>query len=84
MKRSFALLALFFLIAALPVGAQDESLTEQPEILWDTWGVPHIFSPTNEGLFYAFGWAQAQNHADLILRLYGEARGRAAEYWGEG
>jgi len=24
-----------------------------------------------------------ENHADLILRLYGQARGRAAEYWGE-
>jgi acyl-homoserine-lactone acylase len=45
--------------------------------------VPHIFSAEPESLFYAFGWAQMHGHADLILRLYGEARGRAAEYWGE-
>src|SRR5579885_1984143 len=51
-------------------------------ILWDTWGVPHIFAPDEAGLFRAFGWAQMENHADLLLRLYGQARGRAAEYWG--
>ncbi len=53
------------------------------EILWDTWGVPHIFAPDDASLFYAYGWAQAHNHGDAILRLYGEVRGRAAEYWGE-
>ena len=53
------------------------------EILWDRWGVPHIHAPDAGELFRAFGWAQMKNHANLILRLYGEARGRAAEYWGE-
>lgn len=56
---------------------------KQTEILWDTWGVPHIFAKDNESLFKAFGWAQMHSHGNLILRLYGEARGRAAEYWGE-
>ncbi len=55
----------------------------QGEILWDRYGVPHIFAPDEAGIFYGFGWAQAQNHGDIIVRLYGEARGRAAEYWGE-
>ncbi len=53
------------------------------EILWDSYGIPHIFAENSERLHYAFGWAQARNHGDLILRLYGEARGRASEYWGE-
>jgi acyl-homoserine-lactone acylase len=53
------------------------------EILWDTWGVPHIYADDAEGLFHGFGWAQLHSHGNLILRLYGEARGRAAEYWGE-
>jgi acyl-homoserine-lactone acylase len=52
------------------------------EILWDSWGVPHIFARDDESLFYAFGWAQMHSHGDLILRLYAEARGRAAEYFG--
>ncbi len=53
------------------------------EILWDTWGVPHIFARSDFEAFKAFGYAQAASHGNLILKLYGEARGRAAEYWGE-
>lgn len=56
--------------------------SERTEILWDTWGVPHIYGRNAEELFYAFGWAQMHSHGDLVLRLYGQARGRAAEYWG--
>jgi acyl-homoserine-lactone acylase len=53
------------------------------EILWDRYGVPHVFAGDDQSLMRAFGWAQARNHADLLLRLYGQSRGRAAEYWGE-
>jgi acyl-homoserine-lactone acylase len=53
------------------------------EILWDTYGIPHIFAQNAEQLFHAFGWAQMHSHGNLLLRLYGQARGRAAEYWGE-
>ena len=31
---------------------------------------------TAEDLFYAQGWAQMHNHANLILRLYGRSRGK--------
>jgi acyl-homoserine-lactone acylase len=63
-------------------GALEPSVS-RPEILWDEWGVPHIFSPDNRGMFYAFGWAQAQNHRDLLLRSHAEARGEAASLGGE-
>ena len=53
------------------------------EILWDSYGVPHVYGRDEAAVFYGFGWAQAQNHGDIVLHLYGEARGRAAEYWGE-
>ncbi|HJK98165.1 MAG TPA: penicillin acylase family protein, partial [Polyangiaceae bacterium LLY-WYZ-14_1] len=53
------------------------------EILWDRWGVPHIYASDDTTLFFGMGWAQMENHGELILRLYGESRGRAAEYWGE-
>jgi acyl-homoserine-lactone acylase len=53
------------------------------ETLWDTYGVPHIFAEDEAALFFAFGFAQMRSHGDLLLRLYGQARGRAAEYWGE-
>src|SRR5207244_3138231 len=49
------------------------------EILWDTWGTPHIYAENGAGLFYAFGWAQAHNHGNLLLQLYAQARGRGAE-----
>lgn len=45
--------------------------------------MPHLYARSAEALFYAFGWAQMQNHRSTLLRLYGKARGRAAEYWGE-
>jgi acyl-homoserine-lactone acylase len=54
----------------------------QSEILWDTWGVPHVYGRTAEDVGYGYGWAQAQLHGNAILRLYGLARGRGAEYWG--
>lgn len=52
------------------------------EILWDRYDVPHIAAANAPDLFYAFGRCQMRNHGDLLLRLYGQARGRAAEYWG--
>ena len=52
------------------------------EILWDKYGVPHVYGTSAAAVFYGYGYAQAQSHADEILRLYGESRGRGAEYWG--
>ncbi len=53
------------------------------QIAWDSWGVPHITANNIEELFFAQGWAQMHNHANLILELYGSSRGKGAEYWGE-
>ena len=52
------------------------------EILWDRYGVPHIYAANRAELAHAFGWAQMQNHGDLLLRLYAQARGRASELLG--
>jgi acyl-homoserine-lactone acylase len=54
-----------------------------PEILWDNYGVPHIYAKTSQEMYYAFGWAQMNSHANLILKLYAQARGRASEYFGK-
>jgi len=53
------------------------------EILWDTWGIPHINAPDHPSLFYAYGYAQMEAHSELLLRLYAQARGRGAEFYGE-
>jgi acyl-homoserine-lactone acylase len=73
-------LVLFF---AFSFAAFSSAAAPKAEILWDKYGTPHIFAPNIEEMFYAHGWAQMHNHADLLLRLYGESRGRGAEYWGE-
>jgi acyl-homoserine-lactone acylase len=44
--------------------------------------VAHVYVKTTEYLFHFYGWAQAQRHGYLLLHLYGESRGRAAEYCG--
>jgi acyl-homoserine-lactone acylase len=55
---------------------------QKTEVLWDTYGVPHIFAGSTTDMYYGFGWAQMHNHANMLLQLYGQARGRSAEYWG--
>ena len=80
--RNIGIIILSLLFCGL-VSVQSRSQESHTEILWDTYGVPHIFAGSAEEMYYAFGWAQMQNHADLILKLYGQARGRASEYWGE-
>ncbi|HEY9795756.1 MAG TPA: acylase [Leptolyngbyaceae cyanobacterium] len=79
----FLPLLLCFVLALLLSLRNPAAGSERTEILWDSWGVPHIYGKDAEGLFRAFGWAQMQSHGDLILQLYGQARGRAAEYFGE-
>jgi acyl-homoserine-lactone acylase len=74
---------LYFLISLSFILNLSSVKAQTVEILWDEWGVPHIFAANDMEFFYAFGWAQTQAHGDLILRLYGESRARAAEYWGE-
>lgn len=84
-KRSFKVLPFILsLIFALIIGSQSfSSPVKNTELLWDTYGVPHIYGENIQSAFQAFGWAQMQSHGNLLLRMYGQARGRAAEYWGE-
>ena len=70
------------LIIMLDLGCSHNKIN-QTEILWDTYGIPHIFAKNASELYYAFGWAQMHSHGDLVLQLYGSAGGRAAEYWGK-
>jgi acyl-homoserine-lactone acylase len=77
MRRAIYLLLLFLSILSCK---KDQP---EPQIVWDTYGVPHIYAENIEDLFFMQGWAQMHNHANLILELYGSSRGRGAEYWGE-
>ncbi len=77
-------LILFLVFAGLAMScSQNEDDVSTTQIAWDSWGVPHITANSIDELFFAQGWAQMHNHANLILELYGSSRGRGAEYWGE-
>lgn len=83
MHRSTVLVAALALSCVPAATVTTGGGPRKAEILWDTFGVPHIFAADRNGLAYAFGWAQMQNHGDLLLRLYQQARGRGAELLGE-
>ncbi len=80
--NSGSILALLLLLC-FSIGSEVQAQNAKTEILWDNFGVPHIYAKNTREMYYAFGWAQMNNHANLILKLYGQARGCAAEYWGK-
>ena len=70
------------LLGLLLLGPSLSAADRGVEIIWDKYGVAHVYAKNAEGMFFGYGYAQMQSHGDLILKLYGESRGRAAEYWG--
>jgi acyl-homoserine-lactone acylase len=76
-------LALILTSTASPPLTAATAPAKGTEILWDTWGVPHIWAPDHSSLFYAYAYTQMEAHSELLLRLYAQARGRGAEYYGE-
>jgi len=83
--RRMAFVVLYFMLpGAVSAGPPAYAPQHGSQILWDRYGVPHIYAKTAADLFYCYGWAQAEAHGDLLLSVYGESRGRAAEYFGPG
>jgi acyl-homoserine-lactone acylase len=52
------------------------------EVLWDTWGVPHVYSDTELGLCFGFGYAHGRDHGPELLEIAAIAAGRSAEFMG--
>ena len=78
-------LALFVVVSGCsssPAADPPKAAATGAEVLWDRYGVPHIFAPDHPSLFQAYGYAQMEAHAELLVRLYAQARGRGAEYYG--
>jgi acyl-homoserine-lactone acylase len=80
---SAVLLILLTPAGACPQSQKPNSSDNKTEILWDTWGVPHIFAKDTESAARAFGWAQMQSNGNRLLRSIAWARGRGAEYFGK-
>lgn len=49
----------------------------------DTWGVPHIYSPTVEGGMYALGYTQGEDRPQQLLMNLAAAMGESARYAGK-
>jgi len=54
------------------------------EILWDNYGIPHIYGEDVPTVIRGFGYAQMEAHAETLLGNLAQARGRLAEYFGPG
>jgi acyl-homoserine-lactone acylase len=59
-----------------------DRLAAQAVIRRDEFGIPHILAETEEAAAFAFGYAQAEDHAAEIGRRYLRARGREALHFG--
>ena len=60
-----------------------EALAGQATIRRDTFGIPHILADTEEAAAFAFGYAQAEDHAAAIGMQIISGRGEEARYFGE-
>lgn len=68
---------------AMSDARSEETDGGQTEILWDAYGIPHVYGSSDAAMYYGFGRAQAEAHGNLILTLYAQARGRGAEFLGD-
>jgi len=76
---------LLLLLASVSSWAQVGAEPWQRATLYrDAWGVPHVYGEDLRSIAYAFGYAQADDHLEGMLRAYRIALGRAAAVWGEG
>lgn len=88
--RRVRLVVALSLIAAVPACGRKvpelpaaDVLAQQAIIRRDTYGIPHILAETEEAAAFAFGYAQAEDHAAEIGRRYISARGDEARHFGE-
>jgi acyl-homoserine-lactone acylase len=58
-----------------------KALGGQAEILWDQFGIPHIYG---RDLLTVVRGAEMENHAETILMNVAAARGQSAKYFGPG
>ncbi len=83
-RRAFAALALALFSTsafAAPTGAKD--LAHSVTIYRDTYGVPHVFGPTDASCVFGYAYAQAEDNFWQVEDSYIRALGRASEVYGE-
>ncbi|UCF20403.1 MAG: penicillin acylase family protein [Gemmatimonadota bacterium] len=63
--------------------AESEKLAKSVTIYRDTYGVPHIYGPTDEAVVFGAGYAQAEDNFWQVEDNFVRSLGRAAELYGE-
>lgn len=82
---AFLALGLWIQPDSLTTHAQnhDDELASQVTIRRDEWGVPHLLASTEEAAAFGQGYATAEDHVMTLARLFLQARGEEALYFGE-
>ncbi|MDX2031015.1 MAG: acylase [Blastocatellia bacterium] len=96
MNRLFSIRAAFLLVllwtllaqgpASRPAEARGNDLDKVAQsvtIYRDTWGVPHVYGPTDYSVMFGFIYAQCEDNFWQIEDSYIQALGRASEVYGE-
>lgn len=83
-RAVFAAGCLLAASAPSALARDDDHARGRAEILWDQFGIPHIYGPDLLSVARGLGYAQMENHAESLLANVAAARGRSAEYFGAG
>ena len=70
-------------LLALAADAAPQKAYGKIEVLRDTWGIPHVFSSTDEGACYGLGFATAEERGFQMTYSLRIMQGRLAELLGE-
>ena len=62
--------------------AHVQGVTGTVDILWDEWGVPHIFAESDGDAAFGLGWAVARDRLFQLVLLKHLTQGRLAEIFG--
>lgn len=69
--------------AALLVGSAEARPQATTTVFRDSFGVPHVFGPTDESVVYGAAWVQAEEDWPMVEENFIRAIGRGAEVFGE-
>jgi penicillin amidase len=58
-----------------------QGLSQPVEVLWDDFGIPHIYAQTEEDAYFALGYVHAQERLFQMEALRRLADGRLSSIW---
>jgi acyl-homoserine-lactone acylase len=83
MRLPKGVLLVCFLLSFLFLDGTAVLRAEPALVRRDRFGIPHILAESEQAAAFAHGYVAAEDHGDLMARLYLRAEGRQAEFFGE-